>query len=412
MVLCTASQLKIHLFFILPILTVQLISYAEIWEIFLCQIFLIHYGTAWRFFYQRFFHGMALRSIREKKPAWFQIKFANEFINYALGIYYGLLGVYFIIRGLPGTDSGIYTDMLLNILIVLHLFSSAGPATIALLLIVSGKLFLGDALFANLIYVFLIIGFHFVCMEVAKLRLSSVQKVVLVKLSAIPLMLFYLHQKIHLAYTMNDLPVWILYFLVSFFITFIIVSAAYYIDTSNKLIYDLQQSTILDPLTGLTNFRHFENAFDAAFNHATLKKSNLSVIIIDIDYFKRVNDTYGHLVGNGVLSTFSQMLLKISFPPNTVISRIGGEEFAIILPNINVSETEHLAEKIRRKVEKIDVPIVASGSVITISAGIANYDGRNYPSANELLNAADQALYNAKRNGRNQVHIRETEPVI
>ncbi len=70
---------------------------------------------------------------------------------------------------------------------------------------------------------------------------------------------------------MNDLPVWILYFLVSFFITFIIVSAAYYIDTSNKLIYDLQQSTILDPLTGLTNFRHFENAFDAAFNHATLK---------------------------------------------------------------------------------------------------------------------------------------------
>ncbi|EDI8525730.1 GGDEF domain-containing protein [Listeria monocytogenes] len=359
-----------------------------------------------------FFHGMALRSIREKKPAWFQIKFANEFINYALGIYYGLLGVYFIIRGLPGTDSGIYTDMLLNILIVLHLFSSAGPATIALLLIVSGKLFLGDALFANLIYVFLIIGFHFVCMEVAKLRLSSVQKVVLVKLSAIPLMLFYLHQKIHLAYTMNDLPVWILYFLVSFFITFIIVSAAYYIDTLNKLIYDLQQSTILDPLTGLTNFRHFENAFDAAFNHATLKKSNLSVIIIDIDYFKRVNDTYGHLVGNGVLSTFSQMLLKISFPPNTVISRIGGEEFAIILPNINVSETEHLAEKIRRKVEKIDVPIVASGSVITISAGIANYDGRNYPSANELLNAADQALYNAKRNGRNQVHIRETEPVI
>ncbi|EAH1500488.1 GGDEF domain-containing protein [Listeria monocytogenes] len=359
-----------------------------------------------------FFHGMALRSIREKKPAWFQIKFANEFINYALGIYYGLLGVYFIIRGLPGTDSGIYTDMLLNILIVLHLFSSAGPATIALLLIVSGKLFLGDALFANLIYVFLIIGFHFVCMEVAKLRLSSVQKVVLVKLSAIPLMLFYLHQKIHLAYTMNDLPVWILYFLVSFFITFIIVSAAYYIDTSNKLIYDLQQSTILDPLTGLTNFRHFENAFDAAFNHATLKKSNLSVIIIDIDYFKRVNDTYGHLVENGVLSTFSQMLLKISFPPNTVISRIGGEEFAIILPNINVSETEHLAEKIRRKVEKIDVPIVASGSVITISAGIANYDGRNYPSANELLNAADQALYNAKRNGRNQVHIRETEPVI
>ncbi|HBM4139799.1 TPA: GGDEF domain-containing protein, partial [Listeria innocua] len=151
-----------------------------------------------------FFHGMALRSIREKKPAWFQIKFANEIINYALGIYYGLLGVYFIVRGLPGTDSGIYTDMLLDILIVLHLFSSAGPATIALVLIVSGKLFLGDALFANLIYVFLIIGFHFVCMEVAKLRLSSVQKVVLVKLSAIPLMLIYLHQKIHLTYTIHD----------------------------------------------------------------------------------------------------------------------------------------------------------------------------------------------------------------
>lgn len=359
-----------------------------------------------------FFHGMALRSIREKKPAWFQIKFANEIINYSLGIYYGFLGVYFILRGLPGTDSGIYTDMLLNILIVLHLFSSAGPATIALLLIVTGKLFLGDALFANLVYVFLIIGFHFICMEVAKLRLSSVQKVILVKLSAVPLMLFYLHQKIHLEYTLDDLPTWILYFLVSFFITFILISAAYYIDTSNKLIYDLQQSTILDPLTGLTNFRHFDKTFETAFHHATLKKSNLSIIIIDIDYFKRVNDTYGHLVGNSVLSTFSQMLLKISFPPNTVISRIGGEEFAIILPNINVSETEHLAEKIRRKVEKIEIPIAASGSVITISAGIANYDGHNYPTADELLHAADQALYKAKRNGRNQVHIRQTEPVI
>lgn len=359
-----------------------------------------------------FFHGMALRSIREKKPAWFQIKFANEIINYSLGIYYGFLGVYFILRGLPGTDSGIYTDMLLNILIVLHLFSSAGPATIALLLIVTGKLFLGDALFANLVYVFLIIGFHFISMEVAKLRLSSVQKVILVKLSAVPLMLFYLHQKIHLEYTLDDLPTWILYFLVSFFITFILISAAYYIDTSNKLIYDLQQSTILDPLTGLTNFRHFDKTFETAFHHATLKKSNLSIIIIDIDYFKRVNDTYGHLVGNSVLSTFSQMLLKISFPPNTVISRIGGEEFAIILPNINVSETEHLAEKIRRKVEKIEIPIAASGSVITISAGIANYDGHNYPTADELLHAADQALYKAKRNGRNQVHIRQTEPVI
>lgn len=359
-----------------------------------------------------FFHGMALRSIREKKPAWFQIKFANEIINYSLGIYYGFLGVYFILRGLPGTDSGIYTDMLLNILIVLHLFSSAGPATIALLLIVTGKLFLGDALFANLVYVFLIIGFHFICMEVAKLRLSSVQKVILVKLSAVPLMLFYLHQKIHLQYTLDDLPTWILYFLVSFFITFILISAAYYIDTSNKLIYDLQQSTILDPLTGLTNFRHFDKTFETAFHHATLKKSNLSIIIIDIDYFKRVNDTYGHLVGNSVLSTFSQMLLKISFPPNTVISRIGGEEFAIILPNINVSETEHLAEKIRRKVEKIEIPIAASGSVITISAGIANYDGHNYPTADELLHAADQALYKAKRNGRNQVNIRQTEPVI
>ncbi|MBC2344831.1 GGDEF domain-containing protein [Listeria welshimeri] len=359
-----------------------------------------------------FFHGMALRSIREKKPAWFQIKFANEIINYSLGIYYGFLGVYFILRGLPGTDSGIYTDMLLNILIVLHLFSSAGPATIALLLIVTGKLFLGDALFANLVYVFLIIGFHFICMEVAKLRLSSVQKVILVKLSAVPLMLFYLHQKIHLEYTLDDLPTWILYFLVSFFITLILISAAYYIDTSNKLIYDLQQSTILDPLTGLTNFRHFDKTFETAFHHATLKKSNLSIIIIDIDYFKRVNDTYGHLVGNSVLSTFSQMLLKISFPPNTVISRIGGEEFAIILPNINVSETEHLAEKIRRKVEKIEIPIAASGSVITISAGIANYDGHNYPTADELLHAADQALYKAKRNGRNQVHIRQTEPVI
>ncbi|WP_048627287.1 GGDEF domain-containing protein [Listeria ivanovii] len=359
-----------------------------------------------------FFHGMALRSLRDKKPTWFQNKFANEIINYSLGIYYGFLGVYFIIRGLPGTDSGIYTDMLLNILIVLHLFSSAGPATVALLLIISGKIILGDALFSNLFYIFLIIGFHFVCMEAAKLRLSTVRKVVLIKLGAIPLMLLYLHQKIHIAYSVENLPDWALYFSVSFVTTFIIVSAAYYIDTSNKLIYDLQQSTILDPLTGLSNYRHFEEIFTNSFQHAAIKKANLSLIIIDIDYFKRVNDTYGHLVGNGVLSTFSQMLLKISFPPNTTIARIGGEEFAIVLSNINVSETEHLAEKIRKKVEKIEFPIVATSSIITISAGIAHFNGNNYLTSEALLQAADQALYNAKRNGRNQVHIRDAETVL
>lgn len=359
-----------------------------------------------------FFHGMALRTLREKKPAWFQNKFAYEIINYSLGIYYGLFGIYFIFRGLPGTDSGIYTDMLLNILIVLHLFSSAGPATVALLLMSIGKLFLGETLLINIIYVFLIVGFHFICMEMVKLRLSTFQKLVLIKLGAIPLMLLYLNQKIHLTYNFESLPSWILYFSVSFFITCIIISAAYYVNTSNKLIYDLQQSTILDPLTGLSNYRYFEQMYHSIFQHAILKKTDVSLIMMDIDYFKRVNDTYGHLVGNSVLSSFSQMLLKISFPPNTVIARIGGEEFAIILPNTSVNETKHLAEKIRKKVEKMAFPIMTNGAVITISAGIAHFNGVNYLSSEALLQAADQALYNAKQNGRNQVHIRETEMVL
>ncbi len=164
---------------------------------FLCQIFLIHYGTAWRFFLSAlfFFTEWTLRSIREKSLLGSKLNFLMKLLimHWAFTTASRCL---FIIRGLPGTDSGIYTDMLLNILIVLHLFSSAGPATIALLLIVAGKLFLGDALFANLIYAFF--NYRFSSLYAWKslnFDLVPFKKSFLVKLSAIPLMLFYLHQK-------------------------------------------------------------------------------------------------------------------------------------------------------------------------------------------------------------------------
>ncbi|UQZ36210.1 diguanylate cyclase [Paenibacillus sp. PK3_47] len=158
----------------------------------------------------------------------------------------------------------------------------------------------------------------------------------------------------------------------------------------------LTQVAMTDPLTGLTNRRSLENSI----NQAIAARMPFSLIVLDIDKFKFVNDTYGHLAGDEVLKHCAH-ILSTSIRPGDVCSRYGGEEFIIMLPRTKAGDAYVVAERIRKSLAQSKGPVERR---ITSSQGIAHYPthGRNLEA---LLNEADQALYSAKHLGRNRTRI-------
>ncbi len=159
----------------------------------------------------------------------------------------------------------------------------------------------------------------------------------------------------------------------------------------------------VDPLTkiwnkGVLNFRLGELVFDAEEN-----KRSLAVFLFDIDHFKNYNDVNGHVAGDRLLQTLAR-LVKEQVRIDDIFGRFGGEEFLLILPNKSKSQARITGEKIRAAIEGYDFPFGDKQPLdrLTISGGVANFpqDGRN---SSELIRAADQALYQAKRAGRNRV---------
>ncbi|WP_239254526.1 GGDEF domain-containing protein [Listeria ilorinensis] len=364
-------------------------------------------ASAALFLTAQFFHGMLLRTLREKKPHLFERPAWNQLILYGVGIYYGLLGAYFIYRAQQGFEYGIYTDMLLNIILIFNLLSTTKkPANIAVVLIILFKFLLAPNALDQVVYAAFILAYHLICMEISYLKTSFWKKFLFAKLSMIPFMLLYLHQKVPLSYDVTTLPDWVSFFAVSFFVSFVLFQAILYVDSSNKMAYELKRSALRDPLTNLANYRHFETLFTDYFLNAKHHLTPLGLIIFDIDYFKQVNDTYGHQAGNTILSLLSVSLKNLSLPKGTVAARIGGEEFAILVPQATLVETYELAEKIRQMVAETPFPFLSEQTRLTISCGVASFDQTNgayFDTKTQLFETADQALYIAKEHGRNQV---------
>jgi diguanylate cyclase (GGDEF)-like protein len=173
-----------------------------------------------------------------------------------------------------------------------------------------------------------------------------------------------------------------------------------------KLRETLHNLSIRDPLTGLFNRRYMEESLDRELLKAKRYNRSLGVIMIDIDHFKRFNDTYGHEAGDQVLrelGVFLQNHIRLTDIP----CRFGGEEFTLILPEADILFTQQRAEQIRVDVAAIRVSIQGQTlAEITISQGVAVFPGNGQTGA-ELLRAADEALYRAKQQGRNQVALAE-----
>ena len=168
----------------------------------------------------------------------------------------------------------------------------------------------------------------------------------------------------------------------------------------------LQHESITDALTGLKNRRYFDQRICEEVALSKRYKLPLKLIILEVDYFKKINDTYGHTVGDEVLTNLSKLVLEV-VRDSDIVARYGGEEIAIITPNTSKAEAELLAERLRGKVEKTTVAMVGATQEIvqvTVSLGICSLSPV-ITDKEALLEESDQALYLAKKYGRNRVVV-------
>ena len=170
-----------------------------------------------------------------------------------------------------------------------------------------------------------------------------------------------------------------------------------------RALEQLEQLALQDPLTGLANRRRFKERFDYDVAQAARTKTPLSLLMVDIDHFKAINDEYGHLAGDTCLKALAR-LLTATVRAIDLVARFGGEEFVVLLPDTSVSQSFIAGERMRCAVQarpvaiREDTPPVA----VTVSVGAATSEGSS-PKLEEILARADEAVYRAKRAGRNQV---------
>jgi diguanylate cyclase (GGDEF)-like protein len=176
----------------------------------------------------------------------------------------------------------------------------------------------------------------------------------------------------------------------------------------SKLKRSLREARALayyDELTGVINYRWLMQTLDGEVNRCARYGKNMTVIMIDIDHFKRVNDTYGHITGNLILKSFAEVL-KNNLRNVDMVGRYGGDEFLIILPEASHEDAKVVLDRIKDKLMGIRLPYSHDkekmGGSLSFSAGVSSFSS-NGKTLEELINASDVALYHAKRCGRNKV---------
>jgi diguanylate cyclase (GGDEF)-like protein len=178
-----------------------------------------------------------------------------------------------------------------------------------------------------------------------------------------------------------------------------------------KLKESLKNQSICDPLTGLFNRRYMEESLEREFSRANRNKNSLAIIMMDLDHFKRFNDTFGHQAGDTLLRAFGD-LLKRNTRGQDIACRYGGEEFALVLTDSNLDGALKRAEILRQQVKQMSVEYAGQLlGAVSISMGVAIFPDHGITMA-DVLRASDQALYSAKREGRDRVSVWTAEAVV
>ena len=172
-----------------------------------------------------------------------------------------------------------------------------------------------------------------------------------------------------------------------------------------KINKKLEKLSITDQLTGLYNRRHFEEVFEQELKRAKRNNTIISVILFDIDYFKRLNDTYGHIQGDKALKSVAKCIKNVCKRANDFAFRIGGEEFAILITNEEANTAIELCEILKKEIEKAQILNENSdiSNYLTISAGIVSKIPETIDDIDSITKIADERLYQAKELGRNLI---------
>ncbi|MGM0430452.1 MAG: sensor domain-containing diguanylate cyclase [Pseudomonadota bacterium] len=168
---------------------------------------------------------------------------------------------------------------------------------------------------------------------------------------------------------------------------------------------ELEQKNTEDPLTGLYNRRYFQQHLDRELRRTLRRELPLALLMIDVDHFKPVNDTHGHLAGDQILQQLASLMQKQAKRAADIVCRYGGEEFAIILPETDLQEAEIFAKQLLEQVRETEFETNAGLLKITLSIGVISTSARIFDNVDELFKAADDALYAAKNDGRDRLAV-------
>lgn len=251
-------------------------------------------------------------------------------------------------------------------------------------------------------------GFHFYYLLLPSgvcLLLSEENKLSKLMIIALATGLFFLCENFQnepLVVLSQEAEYWIFASTIVVIVVEIYVAMSIFSKTISVHEQELKVMATTDALTLINNRRTFMSIGDEIFAYAKRYDEPFSIILMDIDHFKKVNDQYGHLVGDKVLKNIAKLLRSL-IRESDLLARYGGEEFILLLPNTPKDAALTFAENLRQQVEKSQVDC-GNGLTVscTLSLGVAEYQS-NFITLDEITNAADQALYQAKKHGRNKV---------
>jgi len=173
-------------------------------------------------------------------------------------------------------------------------------------------------------------------------------------------------------------------------------------ESQEGLLRQLYEASVTDALTGASNREHFDAQLRAELSYARRHKTDLSLVLFDVDHFKKVNDTYGHPVGDQVLVQIAATVRR-EVRNEDVFARYGGEEFALVLRGIDIIGARSVGERLRSKISQFRIPLEQDELGVTVSVGCASLATLADQTPEALILASDQRLYAAKRGGRNRV---------